>query len=207
MQDLPFTLPKYVDNLPPTTFESNARTLKVNQIKDFENVVKESVYFSQKIIKYHSIKSSYYMTRIKLEADPQSEEFCLKFSRKSRREKLLFRLIFIREELFRLKIWFYLYFELNWSSCAYNVKIQRSVCHLVYNILYGAKGKMFIRILIEFVLKLLSDRNIRTFEQFHFEFLLWFHYSISININWYIVQLTKLLATFTSMSSNSESQP
>merc|ERR1712131_26434 len=31
---------KYVDNLPPTTFESNARTLKVNQIKDFENVVK-----------------------------------------------------------------------------------------------------------------------------------------------------------------------
>ena len=44
MQDLPFTLPKYVDNLPPTTFESNARTLKVNQIKDFENVVKESVY-------------------------------------------------------------------------------------------------------------------------------------------------------------------
>ena len=48
MQDLPFTLPKYVDNLPPTTFESNARTLKVNQIKDFENVVKESVYFSQK---------------------------------------------------------------------------------------------------------------------------------------------------------------
>ena len=44
MQDLPFTLPKYVDNLPPTTFESNARTLKINQIKDFENVVKESVY-------------------------------------------------------------------------------------------------------------------------------------------------------------------
>ena len=44
MQDLPFTLPKYVDNLPPTTLESNARTLKVNQIKDFENVVKESVY-------------------------------------------------------------------------------------------------------------------------------------------------------------------
>ena len=83
MQDLPFTLPKYVDNLPPTTFESNARTLKVNQIKDFENVVKESVYFSQNIIKYHSIKSSFYMTRIKLEADPQSEEFCLKFSRKS----------------------------------------------------------------------------------------------------------------------------
>jgi len=40
MQDLPFTLPKYVDNLPPTTFESNARTLKINQIKDFENVVK-----------------------------------------------------------------------------------------------------------------------------------------------------------------------
>ena len=52
MQDLPFTLPKYVDNLPPTTFESNARTLKVNQIKDFENVVKESVYefdFGEKI--------------------------------------------------------------------------------------------------------------------------------------------------------------
>ena len=84
MQDLPFTLPKYVDNLPPTTFESNARTLKVNQIKDFENVVKESVYFSQNIIKYHS---SYYMTRKKLDADPQSEEFCLKFSRKSNTSK------------------------------------------------------------------------------------------------------------------------
>ena len=156
------------------------------------------------------------MTHIKLEADSQSEEFWLKFSRKSNTpnptRKIAISAEFFREEvkteeLFRLKIWFYLYFELNWSSCAYNAKIQRSVCHLVYNILYGAKGKMFIRILIEFVLKLLSDRNIRTFEQFHFEFLLWFHYSISININWYIVQLTKLLATFTSMSSNSESQP
>ena len=45
MQDLPFTLPKYVDNLPPTTFESKSRTLKVNQIKDFENLVKESVFY------------------------------------------------------------------------------------------------------------------------------------------------------------------
>ena len=64
MQDLPFTLPKYVDNLPPTTFESNARTLKVNQIKDFENVVKESVYDTEQ--KYNSKLNLFICSIIKL---------------------------------------------------------------------------------------------------------------------------------------------
>ena len=40
MPDLPLTLPRYLDDLAPTTLENNSRILKVNQIKDFDHVVR-----------------------------------------------------------------------------------------------------------------------------------------------------------------------
>ena len=38
--ELPLTLEHYADTLPPTSLEIYSKHLKVNQIKDFEHVVK-----------------------------------------------------------------------------------------------------------------------------------------------------------------------